>query len=182
MNPSPEQPSTAVEPAPLRQRIRARWFVWRVDFHLDGRMPRRRRREVRRELRANLAASARDHGMPAAIDRLGHPTTLAKSYVEGVDYPVRWRTGAVAAGVTFTVLVYSTLFFFIAFSLGATEVGGEGASFSYAYEIAPGWGPLVASGEAQNFELQLMSPIYLLLTALAWLLGTRIWRWRPSAR
>ncbi|MCC5949777.1 MAG: hypothetical protein JJT89_15095 [Nitriliruptoraceae bacterium] len=166
----------------LRDRLRARWFVWRVDASLDGRMPRRRRREIRRELRANLAASAQDHGMRGAIERLGHPTTLARGYVEGTDQRVRWRTGVLAALGTFTVLYLLTLFFLVAFSLGATEVAGSEVSFSYAYEVAPGWGPLVGAGEQTSFEVLLLSPFHLILIALAWVLGARIWRWRPAAR
>ena len=180
MNSSLGSSSTTVD-APVGQRLRARWFIWRVDCYLDGRMPRRRRREMRRELRANLAASAQDHGMQGAIDRLGHPTALAQGYVEGIENPVRWRTGAVAAIVTFTVLYLLTLLFFVAFSLGATQLGGDAASFNYAYEIAPGWGPLVGAGEANSFEVQLLSPFHLIVIFLAWLLGSRIWRWRPSA-
>ena len=182
MSPSSEQLSTGVGTPRLRQRARANWFVWRVDHHLDGRMPRRRRREIRRELRANLAASAQDHGLHAAIDRLGHPATLAAGYIEATGYPVRWRTGALAATAVFAVLHTLTLTFHIAFTLGAKAVGGDEAAFSYAYEIAPGWGPLVGSGNAPTFEVLLISPFHVIVIAIAWLLGSRIWRWRPTAR
>jgi hypothetical protein len=98
---------------------------------------------------------------------VGHPTTLAQGYMEGTGYSVRWRTGAIAALATFTLLYTLTLSFFIAFSFGATEIGGAGVSLSYAYEIAPGWGPLVASGDATSAEVLLMSPFHLILIAVA---------------
>jgi hypothetical protein len=182
MSPSPVQLSTGVDTPRLRQRARANWFVWRVDHHLDGRMPRRRRREIRQELRANLAASAQDHGLQGAIDRLGHPATLAAGYVEATGSPVRWRTGALSAVAMFAVLHALTLTFHIAFTHGAAVVGGDDASFSYAYEIAPGWGPLVGSGNAPTFEVLLLSPTHLTVITIAWLLGSRIWRWRPTTR
>jgi hypothetical protein len=180
MSLSPDLRHTRVSATPV-QRLRARWFVWRVDHHLDGRMPRRRRREIRRELRANLAASADDHGLKTAIERLGHPATLADGYTEAIDYPVRWRTGALAATAVFTVMHALTLLFHVAFTLGARAVGGDDVSFSYAYEIASGWGPFVGSGDPPAaFEVLLLSPVHLILIATAWLLGSRIWRWRPA--
>lgn len=180
MSSAPEPQHTAVR-ATARQRLRARWFVRRVDHHLDGRMPRRRRREIRRELRTNLAAAAEVHGVPGAIERLGHPATLAASYAEAIDYPVRWRTGALAAATTFAVLHVMTLTFHVAVTLGAEEGGGEAAGFSYAYELAPGWGPLVGSGSPPVTEVLVVSPVHLTLIAIAWTLGSRIWRWRPRS-
>lgn len=182
MNATAEPSTTGSDATPLRHRARAEWFVWRVDHHLDGRMPRRRRREIRSELRANLAASAQHHGLRGAVDRLGHPATFAQGYIEGADEPVRWRTGAMVALATFVVLFALTLTFFLAFAAGAASVGGAEVSWHYAYVVAPGWGPLQGSGDGTRFQLALMSPVHLLTVATAWALGARIWRWRPSAR
>lgn len=176
-----EHPTATATGIRSSDRLRIARFVWRVDHHLDGHVPRGRRREIREELRANLRAAGADLGIPVAVQRLGHPRDLAARYIEAAGGPVRWRTGGLAAAGGFLVMHVIVLVFSVAFSAGAETVGGPEATWSYAYEVADGFGPFVGAHEpAGTFSVSILTPTHLAVMVIAFVLGARLWRWRPG--
>src|SRR5690606_16380804 len=80
-----------------------------VELWLDP-MPGRRRREVLRELRTNLADAAQDVGMARAIEDLGKPRALARSYLD--TEPRRrpsWSLGVLGAGAVLAVALLALM-------------------------------------------------------------------------
>lgn len=136
-----------------------------------------RRRELRArvdELRANLAESAADGGVTAALDRLGLPRALAAE-VAGVRMAPSWMRGVIwlagASAIGLLALAMSVSAF-----LGAIEslaVAGSTVTWSTFFvtmTAMPGIG-----GRADSFGVELPF-VTLALLLVPFLVGARVWR------
>ena len=107
-------------------------------------------------------------GAKKAVQQLGDLHALAMSYVE--VYRGRWdfRTGSVAALVTYAAIQVLALAISFAFSSGVIAGGGHPASYS----LWSGFGPFEGSAPAHSYDLVIFSPGHLLLMAIAFVIGS----------
>lgn len=136
-----------------------------------------RRRELRArvdELRANLAESAADGGLEAALARLGPPRALAAE-VAGVRMAPSWLRGVlwVAGAVALGLL---TLGMSVSAFLGAMEsLAAPGDTATWSGLLGTFEGTLGADGKAGSFSVELPFASFGLLL-LVFLIGARVWR------
>ncbi len=149
-------------------RLRIEWAVLRVDFALDGRVPRARRKQIREELRSNLIEAALHVGTKQAVRQLGDLSALSSSYLEIYRGKLDFRAGAWAAIFTYAGLQILSLAIWIAFSSGVLAGGGHQAT----YALWDGFGPFGGSASSHQFEWLFFSPAHLLLMALAFVVGS----------
>ncbi|QBX55115.1 hypothetical protein EXE58_06360 [Nocardioides seonyuensis] len=159
--------------------LRAVAYLTQYDAALEYHGLRSRERRARvDELRANLAESAADGGVAAAIHRLGPPRVLA-SEVAGARMVPSWSRGtlwlAIAVGVAALVLATSTS----AFLAGVDSVasGGDATWSTLFVTMTASTAPSGSSTFA--VELQLVALVLLLVP---FLLGARVWRLRAGNR
>jgi len=154
-----------------RDRLRIELAVKRVDWELDGRVPRARRRQIRSELRSNLIEAANEVGAEKAVVQLGDPKALADSYLELYRGRFDLRAGAFWAFITYMTIQVLGFALFFAFRAGIVAGGAHGAS--YSFEFWPGFGPFAGkvSAGGNTFEVLLASPAHVLLVWVAFMIG-----------
>ena len=154
-----------------RDRLRIELAVKRVDWELDGRVPRARRRQIRSELRSNLIEAANEVGAEKAVVQLGDPKALADSYLELYRGRFDLRAGAFWAFITYMTIQVLGFALFFAFRAGIVAGGAYGAS--YSFEFWPGFGPFAGkvSAGGNTFEVLLASPAHVLLVWVAFMIG-----------
>ena len=150
-------------------KLRLEAVIQRLDWQLEGRVPRTRRREIRNELRANLAAAAEEVGTAEAIRRLGSVRDLAAEYLEFETGRLRVRAGVYAAVATLALLELLGLAMLHGFREGFATAGGSGR-WSYA------WWPFAFEGDDRTWSASVSWLALIGLPLLAFLLWARAWR------
>jgi hypothetical protein len=158
----------------MADRLRLEAALFRVDWELDGRIPRRVRRQIKDELRANLGEAARLVGMKTAIQQLGDLRALGASYLEVYRGRFDLRAGWTAAFVAYIAVQVVAFAVFMAFQGGVLSSGGHGA----AYDLLNGFGPFrgsVGTG-GTSFEVAILTPAHVVVMLIAFVIGSRMWR------
>lgn len=159
----------------LRDELRIENYLLKFSWPMQD-YPRKEYKQIKAELRASLRAATLDVGSERAIADLGSPYALADQYISGLGRKLpRWGTGALAAGLAVSAMVYLAL----AYVLGATNTlealgGGEvelwvfGAPTQVHFSDESIW----AQGTASWASLA----IYLGVALVSFALGSRFWR------
>jgi hypothetical protein len=156
----------------MLRRLRIETVVKRLDWRLEGRVPRSRRRQIRRELRANLSAAADEVGTEEAIRRLGDVRDLAAEYLEYETGRLRMRAGFAAALVVVVLLELLGLALLESFRAGFEAGGGSGPwrySF-WPYELEG------TAGRRDSWSISIGWAGLFGLPLLAFLVFARSWR------
>lgn len=157
---------------PLADRIRRWSYLQDVELWLDP-MPGRRRREVLRELRTNLADAAQDVGMARAIEDLGKPRALARSYLD--TEPRRrpsWPLGVLGAGAVLAVALLALMAYAAGMADTLLATGGGTATGGFL-------GLRVVTEASENglgWEVSGWSWALSIATVLGFLLASASWR------
>lgn len=154
-----------------KDRLRIELAVKRVDWALDGRVPRARRRQILNELRSNLVEAAEQVGAENAVRQLGDLKALASSYLELYRGRFDVRAAAFWSFIAYAAIQLLGLALFLAFRAGVAAGGAHGAG--YSFELWPGFGPFagkVSAGD-NTFEVLLGSPAHLLFVLIAFMIG-----------
>jgi hypothetical protein len=162
-----------------KDRMRIELAVRKIDWELDGRIPRARRRQILNELRSNLTEAAQHVGVEQAVQQLGDLKSLAKSYLELYRTRFDVRAGAFWAFIAYAALQALGLALFFAFRAGVAAGGAHGASYSFEFwPGSPGWasnfGPFAGKvgADGNTFELLIGSPAHLLIVLVAFAIGS----------
>lgn len=154
-----------------KDRARIELAVRRVDWELDGRVPRARRRQIRDELRSNLVDAAEELGAEDAVRQFGDPKTLAHSYLELYRGRFDVRAATFWSFIAYAAIQLLGLALFFAFRAGVAAGGAHGAG--YSFELWPGFGPFAGkvSASGNTFEVLLGSPAHVLFVMIAFMVG-----------
>jgi hypothetical protein len=155
-----------------KDRMQIELAVKKIDWELDGRVPRARRRQILNELRSNLMEAAEHVGGEQAVRQLGDLKALANSYLELYRSRFDVRAGTFWAAVVYFAVQLLGLVLFLAFRAGVAAGGAHGAS--YSVELWPGFGPFsgkVGAG-GNSFEVLIGSPAHAVIVALAFAIGS----------
>jgi hypothetical protein len=139
-------------------------------------VPPAQRREILRDLKANLQAAKADVGERQALRQLGDLDAMAGDYITGTEQPrPQIRAGILAVIGTLSVLIGLTLVRIPTF--GTIEVFDRhtGAT-TWHYQL---WRLGEVGGDVRTstlFEATVYSYAYLIFAALAFVLGSRLWR------
>jgi hypothetical protein len=155
-----------------KDRMRIELAVRKIDWELDGRIPRARRRQVLNELRSNLMEAAASVGGEQAVQQLGDLKTLANSYRELYRTRFDVRAGAFWAFIAYVAIQLLGFALFLAFRAGVAAAGSHGAT--YSFEFWPGFGPFAGKvgADGNTFEVLIGSPAHILIVALAFAIGS----------
>ncbi len=155
-----------------KDRLRIELAVKRVDWQLDGRVPRARRRQILNELRSNLTEAAEQVGAEDAVRQLGDLKALASSYLDLYRGRFDFRTGSVWAVIAYAAIQFLGIALLIAFHAGVTASGAHNGT--YSFQFWSGFGPFAGSVSANgtSFEMVLGSPAHVLLVLLAFIAGS----------
>jgi hypothetical protein len=155
-----------------KDKMRIELAVKKIDWELDGRVPRARRRLVLNELRSNLTEAAEHVGGEQAVQQLGDLKALANSYLDLYRSRFDVRAGAFWAFIAYAAIQLLGFALFLAFRAGVVAGGAHGAS--YSFEIWPGFGPFAGKVGAggNTFEVLLGSPAHILIVLLAFAIGS----------
>jgi hypothetical protein len=155
-----------------QDRMQIELAVKKIDWELDGRVPRARRRQILNELRSNLVEAAQHVGGDQAVQQLGDLKTLAKSYLDIYRSRFDVRAGTFWAAVAYFAVQLLGFALFLAFRAGVVAGGAHGAG--YSFEIWPGFGPFAGKVGAggNTFEVLLGSPAHILIVVLAFAIGS----------
>ncbi|MGH7761868.1 MAG: hypothetical protein ACREOY_10710 [Candidatus Dormibacteraceae bacterium] len=155
-----------------KDRMRIELAVRKIDWELDGRVPRARRRQILNELRSNLAEAAQHVGGEQAVRQLGDLKALSSSYLELYRSSFDVRAGAFWAAVAYAAVQVLGFALFLAFRAGVAAGGAHGAA--YSFELWPGFGPFAGKVGAggNTFEVLFGSPAHILIVVLAFAIGS----------
>jgi hypothetical protein len=155
-----------------KDRMRIELAVKKIDWELDGRVPRAKKRQVLKELRSNLSEAAEHVGGEQAIQQLGDLNALASSYLELYRGRFDVRAGSFWAAVAYFAVQLLGLALFLAFRAGVAAGGAHEASYDFG--LWPGFGPFAGRVGAggNSFEVLLGSPAHLLIVLLAFAIGS----------
>lgn len=168
-------------------RLRIERAVWTVDTYLSG-LPGRRRRAIRRELRTNLRASAAQAGVVAAIRDLGSLRRLSIDYLNAEYRGGPWPS--MLRGIVWVVTVELVLLAVAFAQLAAYAdglVAGDAGPGTYAWSGSPLLGTagevtIDPTGQVSGLSFSLMLLPLLLIMAIAFIIGSRLWRLIALAR
>jgi hypothetical protein len=146
--------------------------VKKIEWELDGRVPRPRRRQILNELRSNLYEAAQQVGGEQAVRQLGDLKALSDSYLELYRGRFDVRAGAFWAFIVYAAIQLLGLALFFAFRAGVAAGGAHGAS--YSFELWPGFGPFAGKVGAggNTFEVLMGSPAHVLFVLIAFMVGS----------
>ena len=164
----------------FRDSVRAVSYLTRYDAALEYHGLRRRELRARvNELRADLAESAADGGVSAAIHRLGPPRVLAAE-VAGVRMVPSWARGTLWLGAAVAVGVLSLVMSTSAFLSAVESAAAPGATATWSTFFLTMTATSVKGGPP---TLTVDLPVAtLLLLLVPFGLGARIWRLRAGER
>jgi HAAS domain-containing protein len=152
--------------------LRIETAVKRLDWRLEGRVPRGRRREIRRELRANLGAAADEVGTDEALRRLGDVRDLAAEYLEFESGKLQIRAGVYAALGVVVLLELVGLAVLESFRAGFDAAGGTSP---WQYSLWP-YSIEGTAGPHESWSISISWPGLFGLPLLAFLVWARSWR------
>jgi hypothetical protein len=159
-----------------QDRMRIELAVRKIDWELDGRMPRARKRQILNELRSNLAEAAQHVGAEQAVHQLGDLKALGNSYLELYRSRFDARAGAFWAFISYAAIQLLGFALFLGFRAGVLAAGAHGASYSFELwsGFGSGFGPFAGKvgADGNTFELLIGSPAHLLIVALAFAIGS----------
>jgi hypothetical protein len=160
-----------------KDRMRIELAVRKIDWELDGRIPRARRRQILNELRSNLTEAAQQVGVEQAVQQLGDLKALANSYLELYRSRFDARAGAFWAFIAYAAIQLLGFALFLGFRAGVLAAGAHGASYSFEFWPAvtgAGFGPFAGKvgADGNTFEILIGSPAHLLIVALAFAIGS----------
>jgi hypothetical protein len=162
-----------------KDRMRIERAVKKINWELDGRVPRARRRQILNELRSNLTEAARHVGGEQAVQQLGDLKALANSYLELYRSRLDARAGTFWAFIAYAAIQLLGFALFLAFRAGVVAGGAHGASYSFEFwPGSPGWastfGPFAGKvgADGNTFEVLIGSPAHLLIVLLAFAIGS----------
>ena len=112
-----------------KERMRIELAVKKINWELDGRVPRARRRQILDELRSNLTEAAQHVGAEQAVRQLGDLKALANSYLELYRSRFDARAGAFWAFIAYAAIQLLGFALFFAFRAGVAAGGAHGARF-----------------------------------------------------
>jgi hypothetical protein len=157
-------------------RMRIELAVKKIDWELDGRVPRARRRQILNELRSNLTEAAQHVGVEQAVRQLGDLKALANSYLELYRSRFDVRAGAFWAFIAYAAIQVLGFALFLAFRAGVAAGGAHGASYSFEFwPLNPiGFGPFAGKvgADGNTFEVLIGSPAHLLIVLIAFAIGS----------
>ena len=155
-----------------KDRMHIELAVKKIDWELDGRVPRAKRRQILNELRSNLTEAAQHVGGEQAVEQLGDLKTLARSYLEIYRSRFDLRAGVFWMAIAYFVVQLLGLVLFLAFRAGVAAGGSHGAS--YSFELWLGFGPFAGKVGAggNTFEVLIGSPAHILIMAAAFAIGS----------
>ena len=163
-------------PLSLPDRLRRWSYLQDVELWLDP-MPGKRRREVIRDLRTNLADAAADVGMAQAIDDLGKPRALARSFLQ--TEPRRrpsWSLGVIGAATVWLVAMLCLGGYLAGMTDALLDGGGGTATGSFlGIRTVVEATDSVMSGQITGWSwpLAILMVIAFLVTSASWRLLTR---------
>ncbi len=155
--------------------LRREWYLLRLSWYLQD-YPGREEKRIRRDLRAELTLAAADVGMTRALRDLGHPLVLAEGYKAELGRRLpRWTAGAMSAALAIVLVVYLGGAY-AAGTLDALQAMGGGTLTTY-----PLGAPTTFTATEDELSLQsvVTAPglvLLLVVAAVAFVLGARIWR------
>ena len=161
-----------------QDRMRIELAVRKIDWELDGRVPRARKRQILNELRSNLAEAAQHVGVEQAVHQLGDLKVLANSYLELYRSRFDARAGVFWAAMSYAAIQLLGLVLFFAFRAGVVAGGGHGASYSFEFwplsGPSAGFGPFAGTvgADGNTFEVLIGSPAHLLIMLVAFAIGS----------
>ena len=160
-----------------KDRMRIELAVRKIDWELDGRIPRARRRQILNELRSNLTEAAQNVGVEQAVHQLGDLKALANSYLELYRSRFDARAGAFWAFIAYAAIQLLGFAVFLAFRAGVAAGGAHGASYSFEFWPAvtgAGFGPFAGKvgADGNTFEILIGSPGHLVIVLIAFAIGS----------
>lgn len=155
-----------------KDRMQIEVAVKKIEWELDGRVPRPRRRQILNELRSNLYEAAQQVGGEQAVRQLGDLKALSDSYLELYRGRFDIRAGAFWAFIAYAAIQLLGIALFFAFRAGVAAGGAHGAS--YSFELWPGFGPFAGKVGAggNTFEVLMGSPAHVLFVLIAFMVGS----------
>ena len=159
-----------------QDRMRIELAVKKINWELDGRVPRARRRQILNELRSNLTEAAQHVGAEQAVRQLGDLKALANSYLELYRSRFDARAGAFWAFIAYAAIQLLGFALFLAFRAGVAAGGAHGASYSFELwsGFGSGFGPFAGKvgADGNTFEVLIGSPAHILIVMLAFAIGS----------
>ena len=158
----------------FRDSLRAMVYLTQYDAALEYHGLRRRELRARvNELRANLAESAVDGGVTAAIERLGPPRVLAAE-VAGARMVPSWLRGTLWLAATLAVGLFALFMSTSAFLAAVESAAAPGATATWSTFFLTMTATSAQSGPP-TFTFQLPF-VTLALLLVPFGLGARVWR------
>jgi hypothetical protein len=165
-----------------KDQMRIEMAVKKIEWDLEGRVPRARKRQILNELRSNLTEAAEHVGGDQAVQQLGDLKALANSYLDLYRSRFDVRAGSFWAFIAYVTIQVLGMALFFTFRAGVAAGGGHGAT--YSFEVWPGFGPFAGKVGAggNTFEVLIGSPAHILIVALAFAIGSTYRGIRPRRR
>lgn len=159
----------------LRDNLRAMVYLTQYDAALEYHGVHRRELRARvDELRANLAESATEGGVRAALDRLGPPRSLAAEVADGRIAP-SWMRGVLWLGAVVTMGLFSLGMSVSAFVGAVESLAAPGDPVTWSSPFVRMTAEASTSGGVDSFSIEVPF-VTLALLLVPFLIGARIWR------